>query len=132
MFLASFLDTINSIGQFLTVVVIFIFVVGITLIATRWIANYQKGSIVAGNIEVVETFRLATNKYVQIIRIGTKYLVIAIGRDEVTLLSEIPEADIQFKEAGTNAIPDFAGILAKFKKKQPPHCDYEKTPPEDE
>jgi flagellar protein FliO/FliZ len=130
----------NSIEQFMTVAIIFIFVVGISYFATRWLANYQKSKTVAGNIEVIETFRLTTNKFVQIIRVGEKYLAIAIGKDEVNVLTELTADDIKFKDASMNVMPDFAGILAKFKKQLPEkkisedntpkmHCDYEKKPP---
>ncbi|MDR0220862.1 MAG: flagellar biosynthetic protein FliO [Lachnospiraceae bacterium] len=112
-------DGITGIVQFVTVVVIFIFVVGITLIATRWLANYQKGSALTGNIEVIETFRLTTNKYVQIIRVGEKYLAIAIGKDEVHVLAQLAEEEIKRAPAGQGVIPDFAGILARFRKQKP-------------
>jgi flagellar protein FliO/FliZ len=112
-------DGITGIVQFVTVVVIFIFVVAITLLTTRWIANYQKGSAFTGNIEVIETFRLTTNKYVQIIRVGEKYMAIAIGKDEVHLLAELAKEDIQRAPAGQGLMPDFAGILGRLKKQKP-------------
>jgi flagellar protein FliO/FliZ len=118
-------DGITGIIQFVTVVVIFIFVVGITLITTRWIANYQKGATFAGNIEVIETFRLTTNKYVQIIRVGEKYLAIAIGKDEVQFLAELDSEDIQRIPASQGVLPDFAGLLGRLRKKpgEPPGDD---------
>jgi flagellar protein FliO/FliZ len=119
-------DGITGIVQFVTVVVIFIFVVGITLITTRWIANYQKGSAITGNIEVIETFRLTTNKYVQIIRVGEKYLAIAIGKDEVHMLAELAEEDLQLDRSNQGVMPDFAGILGKFRKQKPEEPPSEK------
>lgn len=109
-------NSVNGFLQFLTVVVIFVIVIGITLVATRWMANYQKGAPTASNIEVIDTYRLATNKYIQIVRIGEKYVAIAIGKDEVTVLCELEGSDIVVtaKEQGTAL--DFAGLLAKFKK----------------
>jgi flagellar protein FliO/FliZ len=118
-------DQISALSQFLTVIIIFILVVGLSIFATKWIANYQKGASVAGNIEVIETFRLATNKFVQIVRIGDQYLAIAIGKDEVTLLTELSFEELKQKTANTNVMPDFASVLAKFKKSPPA------TPPEE-
>lgn len=110
--------SINAITQFLTLIFIFIIVIVITLIATRWIANYQKGSslISGANIETVETYRLTANKYVQILRVGDKYLAVAVGRDEVTFLTELSPDEIRFKEAKVSNTPDFAGLLSKLKK----------------
>ena len=117
MMLLTVSDNFTGILQFLTVVVIFVIVLGITLLATRWISNYQKGTGGrAANIELVETYRLTTNKYVQILRIGGKYLAIAIGKDEVHLLAELDGAEIRIDQDGQQALPDFATILARFKK----------------
>ena len=67
-------NRMNSFLQFFTVLLIFLFVLFITWAATRWIANFQQGRADGANIEVVETYRLTANKYVQIIRTGEKYL----------------------------------------------------------
>ncbi|MCL2255064.1 MAG: flagellar biosynthetic protein FliO [Lachnospiraceae bacterium] len=112
----SVYDSFAGAMQFFTLIVIFLIVLGITLVATKWIANYQKSNTAAGNIEVVETFRLTTNKYVQIIKVSDKYLAIAIGRDEVTLLAELSPDDVKTVAAKEFAMPDFAAVLAKFKK----------------
>jgi len=110
-------ESLTGFLQFLTVVIIFVIVLGITFLATRWIANYQKGAaVLAANFELIETFRLTTNKYLQIVRVGEKYLVIAIGKDEVHLLTELSAKDIEIKREGTKAVPDFASILSHFKK----------------
>jgi flagellar protein FliO/FliZ len=123
MLLAGLTPSLNGFVQFLTVVVIFIFVVAITLIATRWIANYQKDRSLTANIEVIETFRLTSNKYLQIVRLGEKYVAIAIGRDEVTLLTELSEEEIQLTAAEAKDSISFAGILSKFKRKQAGETD---------
>lgn len=81
--------------QFITVLLIFIAVLGITAWTTKWIANYQKQQSVNGNIEVLETTRIANNKYIQIIRAGEKYMVIAVCKDSVTMLGEIPEEQLK-------------------------------------
>ena len=109
-------DSINGILQFVTVVIIFIVVVGITLLATRWLANYQKSASTTGNIEVIETFRLTTNKYVQILRVGTKYLTVAIGREEVTFLGELSPADIKIDQTSQQIPVDFSSVLARLRK----------------
>ena len=68
----------NSFLQFCTVLIIFLFVLAITWIATKWIANFQGSRSGGKNIEVIETYRLTANKYIQIIRTGEKYLAVAI------------------------------------------------------
>lgn len=78
----------NSFLQFCTVLIIFLFVLVITWIATKWIANFQGSRSGGKNIEVIETYRLTANKYIQIIRTGEKYLAVAICKDTVSMLGK--------------------------------------------
>ncbi len=87
--------TPGSYAQFITVLLIFVVVLGITAVVTRWLASYQKQQSVNENIEVIETTRIANNKYIQIIRAGEKYMVIAVCKDTVTMLGEIPEDSLK-------------------------------------
>ena len=102
--------------QFLTVLILFVFVLAITYLVTRWIARYQNGRIHEGNLAVVDTCRIAPNKYVQIVRAGKKFLVIAVGKDEVHMLSELSEDELDLREDVNEQAVDFAGVFAKVKK----------------
>ncbi|MDE6168377.1 MAG: flagellar biosynthetic protein FliO [Acetatifactor sp.] len=85
----------DSYAQFITVLLLFVLVLGITALTTRWIANYQKQAGTNENIQVIETARIANNKFVQIIRTGEKYFVVAVCKDTVTMLGEIPEEQLK-------------------------------------
>ena len=63
----------DSYAQFITVLFIFVAVLAVTALVTKWIAGYQKQQGAAGNIEVRETVRIANNKYIQLVRIGESY-----------------------------------------------------------
>lgn len=106
----------NSFLQFCTVLLIFVFVLFITWIATKWIANYQGGRMGGTNIEVIETYRLTANKYIQIIRTGEKYLAVAICKDTVEMLTELPAEQIHLPDRPADSMPDFKKILTKTMK----------------
>ena len=103
--------------QFLTVLVIFVFVLMITYWVTKWTAGYQKGQTANANMEILETIRLSNNKLVQIIRVGRKYLAVAICKDTVTMLTELPEQDLIFSDQNSNKMQGFKEILEKMQKK---------------
>ena len=90
----------SSYVQFITVLLVFVLVLGITAFTTRWMANYQKQQGAGGNIQVIETSRISNNKYVQIVRVGKTYMVIAVGKDTVTMLGEVPEEQLNLENAG--------------------------------
>lgn len=106
----------DSYLQFMTVLILFVFVLAATYLVTRWIARYQKGKTGSGNLEIVETCRISQNKYVQIIRAGEKYLVVAVGKDEVHMLSELSAEELVFLEENQEQLPSFANVLDKVKK----------------
>ena len=106
----------DSYLQFITVLILFIFVLVITYLVTKWIAKYQKGKTLVGNLEVIETYRIASNKYVQIIRAGSKYLVIAVGKDEVHMLSELTGEQLSFQESKQEQTVSFASVFEKMKR----------------
>ena len=104
----NILLTAGSYAQFITVLVIFVLVLGLTAWVTKWMADYQKQVGAGSNIEVIETTRIANNKYIQLVRVGESYKVIAVCKDTVTMLGEVsaeqikPQSDtrnkISFKE----------------------------------
>ena len=109
-------DSANAYLQFMTVLILFVFVLVITFWVTKWIAGYQKGRTINANMELIETFRLTNNKYIQIIRVGQKYLAVAIGKDSVTMLAEIPEEELMLSsDDGTQA--GFKELFEKVQKK---------------
>lgn len=106
---------IDTAAQFLTVVVIFLIVLGLTYATTKWIANYQKVKNVNNNIEVIEVSKIAANKYIEIVRCGDKYLAIAICKDTVTMLCELEKEQILPDMKQSREQNGFKEILEKVK-----------------
>ncbi|MDE7258547.1 MAG: flagellar biosynthetic protein FliO, partial [Lachnospiraceae bacterium] len=94
-----------------------VFVLMITYWVTKWTAGYQKSQTANANMEILETIRLSNNKFVQIIRVGRKYLAVAICKDTVTMLTEIPEQDLIFSDKNFSKTQGFKEILEKMQKK---------------
>ncbi len=93
----SVLLTTGSYAQFISVLVTFVLVLGITAWVTRWMANYQKQQNVSCNIEIIETTRIANNKYIQLVRVGESYKVIAVCKDTVTMLGDVPAEQLKLQ-----------------------------------
>ncbi|MBD5106492.1 MAG: flagellar biosynthetic protein FliO [Lachnospiraceae bacterium] len=106
---------LNSIAQFFTVLFVFLFVCGITWLATRYIARLQQGAVASGNMELIEAFRIAPGKYIQIVKVGEKYLALAICKDTVTLLAELHEDEVKLPEK--KELVSFKELLEKAIKR---------------
>lgn len=107
---------LSSFAQLITLLIVFIFVLVLTFYATRWMAKIQKSQFKNSNIEVIETFRLSNTKYIQIVKLGEKYVAIAVGKDTMTFLTELDESQLDLTKAveGTNTL-EFQEILKKVK-----------------
>jgi len=89
---------VDSFVQFVTVLLLFLVVLCITYGVTRWISGIQKTQMVGRNMEIVDTMRISSSKYLQIVRAGDKYLVIAVCKDTVTMLAEVPKESLALQD----------------------------------
>ena len=72
-----------------------------------------------GNFEIVETFPIAQNKYLQLIRMGNKYVVISVAKDAVNVIAELDEAEIcQVQKDVSVSGKSFREILSGLTKKE--------------
>ena len=119
MVIASMSSRIEAFAQLLTLLIIFIFVLAVTYYVTRFVGNYQNGS----NINILETMRIANNKYIQIVKIGSRVFAIAVAKDTVSYLCELDEDELIYKESSSGKMlinnDNFKEILEKFKKDKP-------------
>lgn len=111
----------GGIAQLITVILIFLFVLLITVFTTKLVGDYQKIQSVNSNMEVIETIRVANGKYLQVVRVGSKYIVIGIGKDEVSMLTEIKEDELISVGSEKSSMKEsFADIMSiagvKFRK----------------
>lgn len=100
----------ESYAQLITVLVVFVLVLGATALVTRWIANYQKQQNINVNVEVIETTRIAGNKYIQIVRIGETYVAFAVCKDTVTRLCEVPKDQLKTDRSAQGSLLRSAGF----------------------
>ena len=113
----------DSYAQFITVLFIFVAVLAVTALVTKWIAGYQKQQGAAGNIEVRETVRIANNKYIQLVRIGESYFAIAVCKDTVTALGQIPAEQLKGKTT-LESTSGFRELLERAAKKENEEKDH--------
>ena len=115
--------SMESFFQLISALLIFVFVLLLTYLTTRWIGNYQKVRMRSRNLQVIESLPAGNNKSICLIKAGKEYLVVAIGKDEMNLLTTLNEdqlSDLSFM----NEIPDtivsgesFQEILGQIKER---------------
>lgn len=110
------LNDLDSSLRLITTLVVFVFVLAVTYVVTRWIAGYQRGQLTKGNVEVIETCRLSQTKYIQILKVGNKYLVVGICKDTMTMLTTLDEAEIKLPESTGRSSESFLEVFQRVKE----------------
>lgn len=117
--------SLESVARLFTTILIFAFVLFVTFWTSKFVAGYQKQKMITGNMEVVETVRIAQNKYLQIVRAGEQYFLIALGKDTVSLIAQLDPDELQLKD--DTQMPgqyvDFKSILEKAKNSRKKQAD---------
>ena len=108
-------STGENVIEFIVVLIIFVGVLVLTYYATRFIASYQKTHTYNKNIEVIETARVANNKYIQVIRVGKEdYFVIGVGKDEVAPIGQVKGEHLDLSREDV-MVPDVTKFSKNFK-----------------
>ncbi len=114
MVLAQVSSRAESFMQFLTVLLVFVLVLALTYLTTRFVGSYQKTRSINRNFEVIETYKITNGKFLQLVRVGEKYIVIGIGKDSVTNICELSADDIkEVPEQSVQGFESFRSILEK-------------------
>lgn len=108
---------LSNILQLLAVVIVFVIVLAATYYVTKWIAKSGMIQNQARNIKVIETFKITTGKYIQIIQLGNKYYAIGVTKDQITFLTPLEEEQLDFApDVNLDSKHSFKEILDKFTK----------------
>lgn len=101
------------------ILVVFILVLVVTYYATKWIGKSGAIQLQSSNIKVIETFKIAQNKYIQIIQLGSKYYSIAVTKDNISFLTSLEEEqlDLTAKDKEVITLP-FRDVLNRMHNKQ--------------
>lgn len=75
------------------------------------------------NIRMIESLRLSNNKYIGLLEVGEVFLVVGVGKDEITPIAKLTKEELpDLKEYESVSSPNmkegFQDILDKVKRKK--------------
>lgn len=110
---------VGNVLQLIAGIFAFVIVLIATYYVTKWIAKSGVVQSRSQNIKVIETFKIAPNKYVQIIQLGSKYYSIGVTKENITFLTSLDEEQLDISEIPPTSeqIP-FADLLKTFSVKK--------------
>lgn len=114
----GFKSTGQNLLEFFGIILIFIIVLVACWATTRFVASKQLAGKNTGNFEVVETYAVARDRFLQLVRIGTKYYALAVSKDSINVICELSKEDINIEKKNSNTMVNgFSSVLASFLKK---------------
>ena len=120
-FILATTSSMDSFLELIGVLLIFVFVLVITYLCSKWMAGYQKLHMKSKNLQIIESIPAGNNKAICLVKAGNQYLVVGIGKDEVTYLATLTEdqlTDFSFREEkSTGRDESFQEIFGQLKDK---------------
>jgi flagellar protein FliO/FliZ len=111
------LSTTDNVLQLIGLVLLMILILVAAYYTSRFIGAKKLGQLKNSNFTVIDTYRINQNKMLQIVKIGNKYVVIAINKDSINLITELNESEIHINEVHPLEKLSFKSILEKLKNK---------------
>lgn len=106
----------NGVLELFGVMIIFILILVACYYTTKWISKSDIVNRSAHNISVLETYRIAPGKVIQIVKTGKKYIVIGVSKDHIDMLTELSEDEYEETKIVPNQDFKFQDVLSIVKK----------------
>ena len=113
-------STFAGIFKLIFLVIIFIVILVLSYLVTKWYANSSLVKNKTNNIEIKESFQLAPGKTISIVRIGEKYVALVQFKDNVVKLAELTEEELILNrevEISDSSFKDVFSNIVKSRKK---------------
>lgn len=111
-------NSVRSLFELFGLILIFVIVLVVCYYTTKFVAGRQLVQKKIGNFEIVETFAISQNKYLQLIRMGNKFIVISVAKDSVSFITELDEAEVcQIQKSTSMSGKSFKEVLSGLSKK---------------
>ena len=117
-FLVKSSSSTKGIIDIIVVFVMFLFVLALAYFAARLVGRFQGNVQSRSNIKILETARVANNKFIQLVKIGDRYFAIGVGKDDITFLTELTEDDLNMDTINNPSNGSFKDILSQLQKKK--------------
>lgn len=105
----------SSFIQLIGLIILLLLILAATYLTTRFIGNIKLGQMKNSNFTLIDAYRVSPNKVIQIIKIGNKYVVLAICKDTISYITELDEEHIVFREHQSKEKLSFEALLSKIR-----------------
>ncbi len=110
-------STTDSFVQLVSLVFVLIIILVAAYYTSRFVGKMKMGQMKKSNFQVIDTYRISQSKALQIVKIANKYVVIAIAKDTIEIITELEESEVMIRDFHNDEKQSFMQIIDKLKKK---------------
>jgi flagellar protein FliO/FliZ len=108
----------GNVGELIFLVIIFVLIIAACYYVTKFIGGKQLKQMKNSNFTVLDTYRVTQNKFLQLVRMGNQYVVIAVTKDNLTVIAQLSEEEIIKNEDKSTQVTSFKHVLSDFINKK--------------
>ena len=109
---------LSSGWQLVGVFILFLFILGATYLTTKIVGGVKLNQMKSSNFHVIETYRITQNKFLQLVKVGTRYIVLSISKDNINFIIELQEDEILHLDQMGKSKESFSTIISKLTNRQ--------------
>lgn len=110
-------STFDSVMQLVGLLLILCFILVAAYYTSKFVGKAKINQYKNSNFKVIDSYKISQNKVLQLIQVGTKYIVISICKDTINVMMELEESEVLITEPLADKKVNFKEILEKFKNK---------------
>ena len=108
-------STANNLGQLLGLCLLLAIILFAAYYTSKFIGKMKLGQLKNSNFTVIDTYKIAPGKMLQIVKAGKKYLLISVAKDSINFITDLDETDLFLKESIPTEKKSFRQIIDSIK-----------------
>jgi flagellar protein FliO/FliZ len=108
----------GGIGELILLILIFVLIIAACYFVTKFIGGKQLNQMKNSNFTVLDTYRITQNKFLQLVRMGNQYVVIAVTKDKVSVIAHLTEEEVIKPEHKPNEMTSFSHVFSNIVNKK--------------
>lgn len=92
----------NSLWSSVVILILFIGVLFAAYYVTRFIGRFQMGQTRQRNMQIVEAISVGQGKTIQLVKVGDRFILVGVTKDQITFLSEVDEEGLNLEQLKTS------------------------------
>ena len=103
--------------QLVGLVFILIIILFAAYYTSRLVGKFSLGQLKNSNFQVIDTYRISPNKFLQIVKVSNKFIVLSVSKDNIQFITELDESEVFIRDINNKENLSFKQIFDKIRNK---------------